>query len=100
MFWSIAREKQILKSWENFDFYGKLFKKSFFEHENGSKGPKSPIGTAQDHKNYFFELPEYENPIDGKRIFELFAIEKKLVGHIGRFLLHPFGLWNEVGCGT
>ena len=40
---------------------------------------KGPIGTPQDDKNYFFELPGYGNPMLGKRIFELSPIGKKLV---------------------
>ena len=46
---------------------------------NKPKGPQGPIGNPQDHKNYFFELPGYENPVIEKGIFELSPIEKKSV---------------------
>ena len=44
--------------------------------ENEPKGPQGPIETPQDDKNYFFELPGYENPMLEKRIFELSPKEK------------------------
>ena len=53
---------------------------AFFCPQNGPKGPQGPIiGTPQDDKNYFFELPGYGNLIVEKRILELSPIEKKLV---------------------
>ena len=61
------------------DFYGNLLQNSSFSPENEPKGPLGPIGTPHDDKNYFFELPGYENPMVEKRIFELSPIEKKLV---------------------
>ena len=65
-----------LKKLENFDFFANLSKNSHFLPENEPKGPQGPIGTPQDDKNCFFELPGYENPMVGKRIFDLSPIEK------------------------
>ena len=39
----------------------------------------------QDHKNYFYEIPGYENPMLGKRIFELSPKEKSLCDQVRRF---------------
>ena len=54
------------------------------------KRPQGPIGTPQDHNNYFFELLGYENLMLGKRVFELSPIEKSYYmpiscsgGHLG-----------------
>ena len=43
------------------------------------KAPQDPIGTSQDNKNYFSEMPGYKNSGVEKRIFKLSPIEKKLV---------------------
>ena len=50
------------------DFYDKLFKNCHFSPQNEPKGPQGPIETPQDHENYFFELPGYENPMLEKKI--------------------------------
>ena len=68
-----------LKKLENFDFFANLSQNRHFLPKNEPKGPQGPIGTPQDDKNCFFELPGYESPMLGKRIFELSPIEKKLV---------------------
>ena len=68
-----------LKKLESFDFFANFSRNRHFLPENEPKGPQGPIGTPQDDKNYFFELPGYENPMLGKRIFELSPIGKKLV---------------------
>ena len=60
------------------DFYDKLFKNCHFWPQNEPKGPLGPIGTPHDDKNYFFELPGYENPML-EIFFELSPIGKKLV---------------------
>ena len=61
------------------DFYGNLYENSLFCFKNVPKGPQVPIGNPQDDKNCFFELPGYENPMLGKRIFEFSPIKNKLV---------------------
>ena len=90
MFLSHIGVETDLKKLENFDFCGNLSGNILFRPKNGPKGPQGPIGTPQDDKNCFFELPGYGNPMLGKRIFELSPIEKKLVwpyhgygGHVG-----------------
>ena len=57
----------------------KMFKNIPFHPDNELKGPQGPIETPQDDKNYFFELPGYENPMLERRIFELPPIEEKFV---------------------
>ena len=68
-----------LKKLESFDFLANLSQNWHFLPKNEPKGPQGPIGTPQGDKSYFFELPGYENPILGKRIFELSPIEKMLI---------------------
>ena len=53
-------------------------KQPFFARKR-VKRPPGARWDPQDDKNYFFELPGYENPMVEKRIFDLSAIEKKLV---------------------
>ena len=67
-----------LKKLENFDFMQICPKIGIFALKR-AKSPQGAVGTHQDDKNCFFELPGYENPMLGKRIFELSPIEKKLV---------------------
>ena len=52
----------------------------------------------QDGENYFFELPGYENLMLGKRIFELFLIEKSWSDHTKRLeAIMDFGSCNVGG---
>ena len=57
-------EKQLLKSSKGGIFIGNF---SFASPKTSQKGP---IGTTQDHKNYFFDMSGYENPVieEKKRI--------------------------------
>ena len=55
---------------------GVFFSKKTLFFWNKPKGPQGPFGTPQDDKNYLFELPGYENPMLGKRIFDLSPIKK------------------------
>ena len=48
-----------------------------FGPKTSQKGPRANWD-PQDDKNIFFELPGYEYPMLGKRIFDLSPIEKKL----------------------
>ena len=57
---------------------------TLFCPKTSQKVPQGPIGTPQDNKYYFFELPGYETPKLGKRIFKVSAIEKKLIWPYGR----------------
>ena len=55
-----------------------MFKYTPFSPKTSQKAPQGPFGTPQDDKNYLFEMPGYENPMVGKRIFELSPVEKKV----------------------
>ena len=69
--------EKVLKVRKNLIFMGVFFsKKPFFCSGTSQKAPQGPIGTPQDDRNYLFELPGYENPILGKRIFDLSPIKK------------------------
>ena len=54
-----------------------LWKRALLGTKMSQKGPRSLLGPPR-MTNYFFELPGYENPMLGKRIFDLSPIEKKL----------------------
>ena len=63
---------------------------AFFGPKMGQKDLRAPLGPPRMTKIIFFELPGYDNPMLGKRIFELSPIGKKLVwpyhgygGHVG-----------------
>ena len=58
-----------LKKLESFDFLANLSQNWHFLPKNEPKGPQGPIGTPQDDKNCFFELPGYENPHHHLRLF-------------------------------
>ena len=89
---SYVLEYTIILNEKKCKFYGKMFKNTTFSLQKDPKGPQGPIGAPQDNKNYFFELPGYENHMVEKRIFELFPIEKKLVWP-NQALSRHIGFW-------
>ena len=49
------------------------------------KGPRVLLGPPPQDPKIIFELPGYQNPMVGKRIFELSPIKKNWSDHTRRF---------------
>ena len=75
MFWSPAGLKKIKK----FKFYGNLFQTSPFLLKRWAKRPLGHHLSTPGWQKYFFKLPGYENPMLGRRIFDLSSFVKKKV---------------------
>ena len=56
-----------------------MLEKALYRTKNEPIGNLGPIETYHADKNYILELPGYENPMQEKRLFELYTIGKKMV---------------------
>ena len=73
-----------------------MSKNSPFCPKTSQKAPRDPLAPLRMKKVNFFELPVYENPMLGKRIFKLSPIEKK-VGLTKTSAKLPFWILVDIG---